>query len=575
MTKNPNAFGVAVVSKDDFPAQGYGYTFYSVKYGNTDTGALKRSIGEANTIVQWVDKENNVRISFIEGDIKGVGPMGSVLPTAILLVTCVLVMVVLWRLIKREFSQIGVLYALGFKKGEILRHYLSYPLLMAAAGGLTGAALGLLMVKPFISFISSFYNLPVFAIKINPAVIALGVLLPFLTLLPVALLVINHALRQSPLELLKGGEKQVKIGKLEKAVRLKRLKFETKFKIREILRNVPRTLLMFLGVVCASALLLLGFSMKDSMDDLMQNSFRNTYLYDYVYTFNTLRTGTPETGERVSLAAFRIVGEETEENVMVYGVEPDARLINLTDKNGGRLDHNQTIITQSLADRYQLAAGDVISMQNTLTLERQTMTVGAIARYYLGDYVYIPLSDLNAMLGVPADSYMMLYTDRELSVPSTELISAIDRQYIVDGFNSILKPIRSLSYIIGVISCAIGMIILYVVISLLIEENKDGISMFKVLGYGNKRLYPLILNPYTFLVIIGYAVSIPLVLLSLEQFFAVMTVDMSMSIPAKLTPLSIGVGFVLILLTYQLTKLLNRRKINKINMSESLKTARE
>ena len=54
-----------------------------------------------------------------------------------------------------------------------------------------------------------------------------------------------------------------------------------------------------------------------------------------------------------------------------------------------------------------------------------------------------------------------------------------------------------------------------------------------------------------------------------------MTADMGMSIPATITVWDIGIGFVLIMLTYQLAKLLSRRKINKIDMDESLKTMRE
>ncbi len=573
--KSPDAFGIAVVSAEAFAGLRQGYMFYSVKYGDTDTDAFKSELAADSEIVRWVDKEDNMRISFIEGDIKGIGPMGTVLPMAILLVTCVMVAVVLWRLLKREFTQIGVFYAIGYRKHEILRHYMRYPVLIATAGGITGTALSIPFIRPFIAFVSTFYNLPVFRVTYRPGVFILSVVLPFLFLLPTALFVIWKALRLSPLQLLKGGVKKTKSNFFERTLRLRRFRFSTKFRIREVVRNIPRSLLMLLGVVCASALLLIGFGMKDSMDYLLSNSFENTFRYNYIYMFNSLQTEEPEQGEKVSLSTFKVLVENYTETVTVYGIEESAALIRLTDAEGRKLDYNQVIITRSLADRYGLSPGDTLSVQNTYTLEKFTLQVDAVAAYYLGDEIYMPLDRFNGMMGYPSGSYLELYTEQKLSAPVTEFVSVTDRSYIEKSFQSLMAPLRAMSGIIGVLSFGIGLIILYVVTSLVIEENRDSISLMKVLGYDKKRLYGLILSPYTAFVIVGYGLAVPLILVSLQQFFQEMTAEMSMSIPARLDPWSILFGFVILMFSYQLSKWLNRRKINRVSMSETLKSARE
>lgn len=67
----------------------------------------------------------------------------------------------------------------------------------------------------------------------------------------------------------------------------------------------------------------------------------------------------------------------------------------------------------------------------------------------------------------------------------------------------------------------------------------------------------------------------PLLLVSLSAMFNSVTKDMSVSIPVTISYIYILIGFVIIYLTYELSKLLSRRKINKISMAEALKSRME
>lgn len=571
MMKNPDAFGVAIISEKAFENLNQGYWFYSVKFNGSNGDDFKNSLSAGGSLVKWVSKEDNMRISFINGDVKGIKPMGTVLPLAVLILTCVMVSVVLWRLLRQEFTQIGVFCAIGYRKGEIIRHYLAYPLLISAAGGIIGTALGALCVRPFVEYVSTFYNLPVLKLDYIPFYLAAGVLLPFLFLVPTGLAVIVKALRMSPLQLIRGGVEKSKINFLERSLRLERFRFGTKFKIREIIRNIPRTVLLFLGVVCASSLLLLGFSTKDSMNSLMGTSFENTYRYQYIYSFNALQTDQPESGEKVSLSSFTAQSGGKQISTVIYGIQPDAGLIHLTDAKGNQLNYNQVIITRALADRFSLQPGDSIAVQDKVSGKKATLQVDSIADYYMGDFIYMPIDRFNSMFGYPQGSYLQLYSDKKLDIPSTELVSTTDRQYMISSYNTIIQPLRVMAGGIGVTSFLIGLIILYVVTSLLIEENRETVSLLKVLGYDRKSLYSLLLNPYTGFVLLGYLVSVPLVLYSLGLFFYTMTAEMNMSIPARLNPVDMLLGLIIILATYELTKLLNRRKITGISMSDTLK----
>ena len=47
-------------------------------------------------------------------------------------------------MLKRESVIIGTLYALGYRKKEIMNHYLLYPMVISLEGGILGTMLGLL-----------------------------------------------------------------------------------------------------------------------------------------------------------------------------------------------------------------------------------------------------------------------------------------------------------------------------------------------------------------------------------------------------------------------------------------------
>ena len=83
------------------------------------------------------------------------------MPVAILLLTCILTGIVMWRMIKREAVIIGTLYAFGYKKKEIQKHYLRYPLIIALIGGIIGTILGALTLRPMINVMIAYFNMPV------------------------------------------------------------------------------------------------------------------------------------------------------------------------------------------------------------------------------------------------------------------------------------------------------------------------------------------------------------------------------------------------------------------------------
>lgn len=582
MMKNPNTFGIGIVKSSLVKQESSSNRFYSVRFLNSssDVGdkraAFKKYLSNNNVILQWIDREDNLRISFIENDLKGIKPMGKILPIVILLISCTMVAIILGRLLKQEYVQIGVLYALGYRKKEILLHYLYYSILIAFIGGIIGTLIGAFLVIPFLQFTATMYNIPIFKITYEYQYPLFSVLLPFIFLIPTTLLVVSKALNLSPLHLLKNIKTKNHVGFFEKHLKLTHFSFKTRFKLREMLRNLPRAVFLLFGVIIASSLVLMGFAMKSSMDEVINGSFADVYQYEYTYTFNTFQTENVKDAEPASFAPFTAKLENNKElAILVNGITPNSKMLHLNDASGNKISLNQVVVTQVVADKLSLKIGDTFTIKNSMSQKEINLCVGDIANYHLGAYIYMPLEEMNQLCDYPKNSYLTLYSSKKLPIDSSLLMSAMSKSELLEGYDLLMKPFQSFAFAISVFAFIIGLIVLYVVISMLIQENGSNISLLKILGYRKKEIYSLILNSFNLFVILGFILAVPTVFLSLDQFFLIMTKDMNMAIPIVIHPLDIFIAFLIVAFIYQLAKFLNKRKIEKIPMSDSLKNQSE
>jgi putative ABC transport system permease protein len=578
---DPSSFGVAVISRSDFSSFNMGNTVYSIRF-NGDRGSIDQRISELKdylksenaVVLTWTNVTDNTRVTYFTAKLNGIGEMSASLPVAILLLTCILTGIVMFRMLKQESAIIGTLYAVGYRKKEIMKHYLIYPFFVALAGGVLGTALGVLSIRPMMEYYVTFFNIPLGTLSYGAAYIAESVLLPILFLMVCSYFVVNKALKRSPVELMRGSSEKSGVGFLERKLNLDRLKFSTKFKIREQLRSIPRVTFLLLGIVMASMLLLLGFAAKSSMDSLMTDSFNSAFKYRYHYVFNSIQSGKPENGEAFMEIPFSM-DSANKTTFTVYGVTQGSKYISFKDSSGNQLGSDEVIVTRPLADKFNIKPNDTIRIINRLDSKEYSVKVDGVAETYVGQYIYMPLDSLDKMVGLPSGSYIGLWSTEKLSVPEDRLLTVVTVDDMKKAFDAMTMPLQAIIGGIAFMSFIIGLIVIYVVTSLTIEENKENISLMKVLGYRKKEVYSLILNSSNFIVVLGYALGIPLLITSLKAMFKSMTKDMSITFPVTIDYLYVAVGFAIIYLTFELSKFLNRRKVNRISMSEALKSRME
>ncbi|AGK99375.1 ABC transporter permease [Clostridium pasteurianum] len=581
LLNDPNNFGIAVISKNDFNNMNEGNTFYAIKFKG-DSSSLEDRISkfkdyirdENIVILKWTNTSENPRITYVKAKIDSINQMSSSMPIAIIILTCILTGVVMVRMLKKESIIIGTLYALGYRKKEIMKHYLMYPLFISLSGGIIGTVLGFIATRPMIDFMLGYFNMPLNTLALNKKYIAISIALPIIFLVICGYFIVNKTLKYSPVDLMRGGKESSKVGFIERNIRLDKFKFSTKFKIREQLRSVPRSVFLLLGVIFATMLLLLGFASKSSMDLLTKDTYGNVYKYQYEYVFNSLQQQANSSGEVFSVSPFTLKND-SKTSFSVYGINNNSKFIYFKDMSGAKLSTNEVIITKPLADKLKVKPKDTIQVVNRLDSREYSITIDSIADSYVGSYIYMPIGKFNSMLKLPEGSYMGLWSDKKIDIPEGKLISSTTISDVKKALDNMTKPLQYSIGSIALISFVIGLIVIYVVTSLIIEENKGNISLMKVLGYKNKEVYSLILNSSSFIVVLGYVLGVPLLLACLKVMFQSVTEGMNMDFPVTIEYIYVVVGFIVIYLTYEISKVLSKKKVNKISMTEALKSGRE
>ncbi|MEL7567470.1 MAG: FtsX-like permease family protein [Dehalobacterium sp.] len=577
----PDSFGLGVVSREEFADIQNADTNYSVKFNdrtqslNLQTVQLRERLqAEGITTSDWTPATNNKRMRIVETAVSSYEAMSAPLSVAMFLLSCLIIGIMIWRMIRQEAVIIGTFYAQGYRRRELMRHYMAIPLLLAFLGGVIGSLLALPCITPSVKVITLSYIMPVTSIESGFWSALISILMPVALLGISSYLVTHSELKRPPAELMKGNKEKSKVNTLERVFKLDRLKFSTKFKLREQLRSISRLLFLLLGVTSASALMLFGFMIASSYSYMFRDSGADIYRFEYEYAFRDLQSGkAPEGAEVFNNGRFYPESNEAIE-FYVTAIEPDSTFLTLDDSKGNLLPNDQTNITQGLADRLGIKAGDTVSFINKQDGKAYTFHIDATANY-AGQLIYMPIDEFNEKLEYPENSYIGLWSGTKLDIPGDQLSGAKTMSEIASSIDAMLRPlIYSMATMIFV-ACVVALIILYLVTSLIIEENKSTISLFKIFGYKRREIKSLVLNSSTYVVLIGFIISIPIMLASMGALYDYIGSMTNIVFPKIMNPLYVLVCFVLIMLTYQFSKLLCAKQVNAVSMSEALKAGTE
>ena len=130
---------------------------------------LTQTVVNDNEIEDYVPKYANPAINFATDDMGSDEAMGGVLLDILIVIIAFIFAVTISNTITKESQAIGTLRASGYTKGELVRHYLSMPVIVTLISALVGNVLGYTVFKDVVvSMYYNSYSLPTYETIWNP-----------------------------------------------------------------------------------------------------------------------------------------------------------------------------------------------------------------------------------------------------------------------------------------------------------------------------------------------------------------------------------------------------------------------
>ena len=295
-TVNTLTFGVAEASDAGFaalradgqqPAFTYSFTFRSPDLTLAErTDAEKdmvRALADADaTVNDLTDAASNQGIGYAADDVSGDSTMWSVLLYIIIAIMAFVFVVLTSGTIEEESAIIGTLLASGYRRRELVAHYLALPCAVGVAAAVVGNVAGFtLMSEPMRNLYYGSYSLPPYYATWSWGVFAKTTVVPVAVLVFITLAGLVRKMRHTPLEFLRH---ETSKGGVKRGLALpERLGFTARFRLRVFLRNLGNFATLFIGIGFASMLLLFSLAILPTMTHYAEN-LRSNVVAEHEYT---------------------------------------------------------------------------------------------------------------------------------------------------------------------------------------------------------------------------------------------------------------------------------------------------
>ncbi len=181
--------------------------FYSITY----TAKFNQEGNSEKQLLQLQNqfKEDNLLLNarlgisdeVIQVNIYNFNLLSYVLSFSILIISIVFMAILLIRKVNQQQRQIGLLKALGYKKSEIMRPYITHFFILVFISIILGFILGLLGSKLLLLTLYKIFLLPYSDIKFNISIMV-GILIPLMTTTLVNVFIMNKKLSKKSIQLL-------------------------------------------------------------------------------------------------------------------------------------------------------------------------------------------------------------------------------------------------------------------------------------------------------------------------------------------------------------------------------------
>ena len=207
-------------------------------------------------------------------------------PAIFLAVAAFLVNVVLARTLHLQRGQVAMLKAIGYRNREIALHYVEQVSVYVIAGAALGVGMGDLLAHGMLGLYRPYFRFPDLELRLDPGIVATGVLISVVTGFAGALGAVARAVRVPPAEAMRPETPATYRRPLLETLGIHRLFGNSgRMVLREIARRPLRATLSCVGIALATAVIIAGYFAADSLDILVALQFDGAQREDVEVAF--------------------------------------------------------------------------------------------------------------------------------------------------------------------------------------------------------------------------------------------------------------------------------------------------
>lgn len=451
-------------------------------------------------------------------DAQRIDSLGKSFPAFFFLIAILVSFTTMRRMVEEKRIEMGTLRALGYSKAEVMREFIVYSFLAALLGTILGSILGLITL-PRIIFNAYTANFTFTKLQLNlhPWYIVLSFLLAFLSTVLSSWLASRKELKTDPAQLMlpkpPAGGSRILLEKINFIWH--HLNFSYKVTARNLFRYKGRMLMTIVGVAGATALMITGFGIKDSLNTIVERQFGHISQYDIITAYNpdesTQNINRAKNVVRNSNNVKRFNGAYFENIYATRNNDYAREDISLTvSKNSQQLNHyiklqdyqshkalklsnNGAIISQKLANLQNVTVGGKIKIHETDGTTHKIKIAG-ITTMYAGHYIYMNQAYYQKVFNQKYQANAYLVSLKKNSKEQVNNFAAkfnrqeaavqtIQSQETKSTITNILSNLNNLILVLVLSASLLSLVVLYTLTNINISERVRELSTLKVLGF--------------------------------------------------------------------------------------------
>lgn len=527
-----------------------------------------------NELKDYVPSYGNPAINFATDDMGSDMSMGGVILDILIIIIAFIFGVTISNTISKESSTIGTLRASGYTRGELVRHYLSMPVIVTFLAAIVGNILGYTVFKNVVvGMYYNSYSLPTYETVWNPDAFVKTTVVPIILMFVVNLIVIVRMLRHTPLQFLRH---DLKKSKRKKAIRLPHWKFMSRFRVRIMFQNISNYLILFVGICFIMVMLAMAVGMPDTLT-YYQKHASNLMFTKYQYVLKTYQNAdgsivTTDNKDAENFAMKSLVkrSDALDEEISTYGVVDDSRYIEISDLES--LEKNEVYISNSYADKYGIVIGDTIKLEEKYTDDTYNFKVCGIYDKCQSIAVFMPIDQYREVFDLDDDAFSGFFSDSKITdIDSNMIASTITKRDITKMCDQLDLSMGSYMQYFQVLCILLSMAMIYLLTKLIIEKNENAISMTKILGYENHEIASLYLLSTTIVMLIIDVLTVAVGVWVMNFAWKEILMTYSGWFSFHMETISYVKMFAFVLIGYVIVMILDFQRIKKIPMDQALK----